>query len=89
MKNNERSYKKFEEEKTMEDYEINNNEAKESKKSVLGWILGGLGVLAAAAGAGAGVYAILRVRKNKKAKAETEALEGYDDDESLELEDLD
>lgn len=86
MKNNERSYKKFEEEKTMEDYEINNNEAKESKKSVLGWVLGGLGVLAAA---GAGAYVIHRVRKNKKAKAETEVLEGYDDDESLELEDLD
>ena len=63
MKNNERSYKKFEEEKTMEDYEINNNEAKESKKSVLGWVLGGLGVLAAAC---AGAYAIHRVRKNKQ-----------------------
>ena len=70
----------------MEDYEINNNEAKESKKSVLGWVLGGLGVLAAAC---AGAYAIHRVRKNKKAKAETEAPKGYDNDESLELEDLD
>ena len=86
MKNSERSYKNFEEEKTMEDYEINNNEAKESKKSVLERILGGLGALAAA---GAGAYIIHRVRKNKKAKAETEVLEGYDDDESLELEDLD